>query len=178
MDDSDNIYYIPNCYINNTSSPNRNTLITPTNNNYAFQQPPQTYSNNFLQPTPFDSPQMMQNNYENNNDYSDLIPPRKFVSSAENNIPGPPPTASSSYNSRPISRRSNNTNIYYYNEDLPNYRDNNDPDYPTYSSYQYPSYYDSSQNQLYMNNMVIPFQKPKVYVREAPILKKSNNNQN
>jgi len=181
MDDPDNIYYIPNCYINGTSSPNGNPPLTPMGNNYEIQPQPLSYTNNYILQPPINSPQMIVNNVEDTNDYCGFVPPRRILSSAENNIPGPPPTASSLYNnnrnsSRPISHRSNNSNVYYFNEDIPNNGENDDPDYPTYSSYQYPTYYDSSQNKLYMNNMVIPFHKPKVLVREAPILKKSNNN--
>jgi len=181
MDDPDNIYYIPNCYISGTPSPDRNPSQTPMGDNYDFQPQPLSYTNNYIPQPPINSPPMMVSDVEDTNDYCGFVPPRRILSSAENNIPGPPPTASSSYNnnrnnSRPISRRSNASNPYYFNGDIPNHEENNDPDYPMYSSYQSPSYYDSSQNQLYMNNMVIPFQKPKVLVREAPILKKSNNN--
>lgn len=165
---------IQNRYRSRTPSPNRNIL--PSDNEYMNRSRPMSSYTNNNNPPP--STPMLLYDLEDNNDYSDFAPPRRMLSSAENNIPGPPPTASSSYipqnnNSRPVSQ-STNPNTYYFNEDIGCNGESEDPDYPMYSSYQSPTYYDNSQNQMYMNNMVIPFQKPKVYIREAPILKNSN----
>ncbi|OUM58426.1 hypothetical protein PIROE2DRAFT_16292, partial [Piromyces sp. E2] len=177
--DPDNIFIIQNRYRNSrTPSPTRTIplpLPPPSENDFMNRsRPMSSYTNN----NPPPSTPMVLYDLEDNNDYSDFAPHRRMLSSAENNIPGPPPTASSSYipqnnHSRPVSQ-SGRYNPYYYNEDLDYNGNSGDPNYPMHSSYQSPTFYDSSQNQMYMNNMVIPFQKPKIYVREAPILKSKN----
>ncbi|ORX41754.1 hypothetical protein BCR36DRAFT_363708 [Piromyces finnis] len=167
---ADKVFVLQNRYRNHSPLPQS------IEDDYTNQSCPiSSYTNNM-------PPTMMLYDIEDNNDYSDDIPQRRMISSAENNIPGPPPTASSSYiphhnnnNSRPVSQ-SIHPNSYYFNDDLNNNGNPNGPDYPIHFSYQSPTYYDDSQNQIYLNNMVIPFQKPKVCVREAPILKHSNTN--
>jgi len=147
----------------------------PTSKEINYELNSRPNSSSYSNSDESDSPALSYKTEES--EYNEF-PPRRIPSSTYNNIPGPPPTASSTYkgnnnNLRPVCRREDSN---YFNQDLSDNNDPDDPDYPGYSGYQSPSYYDNSQNQMYMNNLVIPFQKPKVCVREAPILKNSHNN--